>query len=247
MKRHNYEVIKIGGSVLTEPASYSQVVDAILALGNSPLVIVVSAMAGTTDQLIQTAKSLRICNTKYVDEILAFGEIISTKIMSITFKSRKADAVGITPLDEEWPIITNSSYGDATPDLDLSNRNLKRLFHNTVNSNIVVLSGFLGRDSEGNITTLGRGGSDTTAFLIGYCLKWPVQLMKTAAAFETFRAEIATRFTKKDSITIEELKKYLVDHPGFVSDKALNYIRPEEDVTISTLTEVSKGVRIRSE
>ena len=247
MRNHSYEVIKIGGSLLTELVSYPQVVDTILASGNSPLVIVVSAMAGTTDKLLQAAKSLRISSNKRIDEILAFGEILSTKIMSSEFKSRKVDAIGVTPFDDGWPIITDSNFGDAMPNLDLSSQRLRKLFYNTVDSNIVVFSGFLGHDSERNITTLGRGGTDTTAVLIGHCLKWRVHLIKTAGAFEAFREEMVTKFGKKDSITVEELKKLLVDHPSFVCDKALKYIRPGDGIMIGTLAKPFRGVTIRSE
>jgi len=242
MKKPSHQVIKIGGSILTQSVSYSQVADVILSSKDFPLVIVVSAMAGVTDQLIQTAKSSGIYNNEYIDEILASGEIISTKIMSLTFKSRKVDAIGITPLDDGWPIVTNSNFGDAMPILDLCTQNLKRLFHKTAKFDIVVLSGFLGLDLEGKITTLGRGGSDTTAVLIGHCMNWPVHLMKTAATFKAFREEIANKF--KNPMTIKELKKLLVYYPGFICEKALRYIEPKDNVKISTLAEAFNGVRI---
>lgn len=245
MDRKSYHVFKIGGSALTQPASYAQVADALLSLRKSPLVVVVSAMAGITNQLIQTAQSSGIYSRKYIDEIVAYGEIISTKIMTLTFKSKNVKAIGITPLDDEWPIITNSDFGDAMPILECCTQNLASQFRKMKGVDIVVLSGFLGRDAEGNITTLGRGGSDTTAVLIGHCMGWQVHIIKTTAALETFRENIAAG-SKKDSITVDELKEFLVKNPGFVADKALKYIGPKDSVRISVLSESFDGITIRS-
>jgi aspartokinase len=239
-----YKIIKIGGSLLRQMISYAQVVDAILASRLFPIVVVVSAMAGMTDHLKQVAESLGITNKRDVDVILGAGEIMSTLIMSSTFSSRNVSVATVTPLDRDWPIITDSNFGDATPDEKLTATNLKRLFLKERQSDVVVFSGFLGRDSEGNLTTLGRGGSDTTAVLIGHCMGWQVNLMKVDAALRILQKDGEGRLINGLSITRTEFERFLTSHPGFVCCKALKYMESEDRVSLGALSRTVDEIAI---
>ncbi len=140
---------------------------------DTEIAVVVSAMGGTTDTLIETAEKGTQGNISEedMDSIMAMGEKISARIFGSALRSLGVKAEPITPEDPKWPIITDSTAGEAIPNLketqELIDRNIKPLMEEGA---VPVICGFLGKDEDGTVTTLGRGGSDITAFLVGKCL-----------------------------------------------------------------------------
>jgi len=133
--------------------------------GNN-VVVVVSAMAGHTDQLLQLAyqASLRP-SEREVDVILATGEQISSALLAIILKDMGFRAKSY--LGHQVRIITDNVFGKARIKTVESWRLLKDLKEGI----IPIVAGFQGVDEEGNITTLGRGGSDTTAVALSVALR----------------------------------------------------------------------------
>ncbi|MEO5649796.1 MAG: aspartate kinase, partial [Ginsengibacter sp.] len=101
------------------------------------------------------------------DSITSYGEILSTQIFSA-----KLDSLGInnTWKDSRQLIVTNSEFGRATVDFAATNRKVTEYF-SSAKPGFFVIPGFIGSDKNGNTTTLGRGGSDYTASILGAALK----------------------------------------------------------------------------
>ena len=131
------------------------------------LVVVLSAMAGETTRLIQMADSASggAPDEREYDVLLSSGEQISVSLLSIVLNSMGYKAISL--LGHQVKILTDKVYSDArihSVDTKLISDELKM-------GKIVVVAGFQGVDEDGNITTLGRGGSDTSAVAIAASLK----------------------------------------------------------------------------
>ena len=125
------------------------------------VVVVLSAMAGVTDSLIDMANQVAVSPDKReLDVLLATGEQTTAALLAMTLQSMRYPAKSILGYQAE--IITNRNYGGARI-IEIGADRIKKLIEKR---NIVVIAGFQGCDQEGNITTLGRGGSDTSAVAI---------------------------------------------------------------------------------
>ncbi|MBC8224105.1 hypothetical protein H8E65_05920 [Candidatus Bathyarchaeota archaeon] len=167
-------VVKYGGSVLDSGTAIRRAAEAVREeLGRgSRMVIVVSAMKGVTDQLLSAAGEISSDTPReVVDHIIGLGEEQSVRLMASALKSIGVDAVEVTPHTPSWPIVTDGNYGDAEPILEecesRTELGVKPLIER---GQVPVVCGFVGRSLDGSITTLGRGGSDTTATLLARCL-----------------------------------------------------------------------------
>jgi aspartate kinase len=161
-------VQKFGGSSVANVEKLEQVSEHIIdevKRGNQ-VVVVVSAQGKTTDKLIAEEKEI----TKKVyprehDVLVSVGEQITIAKLAMLLKEKKYNAVSLCGW--QIPILTNSNHANAR----------SRYIHNeTIEEylragNIVIVAGFQGTDENGNITTLGRGGSDTTAVALAASLK----------------------------------------------------------------------------
>lgn len=134
-------------------------------------VVVVSAIGRNgdpyaTDTLMNFANSIHNESfSRELDLIMSCGEIISSVIMANTIKSMGYDAVALTGY--QAGIITDNNFGDA----EIIEVNPSKIINLLKNDKIVIITGFQGSTVDGDITTLGRGGSDTTAAIIGEALK----------------------------------------------------------------------------
>jgi aspartate kinase len=167
-------VVKYGGSVLEDGLAFRNAAQSVKAEYERGVgvVVVVSALKGVTDQLLGVAEDISPDTPRdVIDHIIGLGEEQSARLMASALKGMGVDAVEITPDSPSWPIVTDETYGDAEPIVDecLSNveLGLKPLVER---GRIPVVCGFTGRSPAGNITTLGRGGSDTTAVILARCL-----------------------------------------------------------------------------
>ncbi|HJO63566.1 MAG TPA: aspartate kinase [Desulfobacterales bacterium] len=134
-------------------------------LGNN-VVVILSAMAGVTDGLIDMAKQITDTPEKReLDVLLSTGEQTTAALLAITLKSMDYPAVSL--LGHQAELFTDRTFGNARI-VEIGATRIKNLIEN---HNIVIVAGFQGCDPEGNITTLGRGGSDTTAVAIAAALK----------------------------------------------------------------------------
>ena len=137
------------------------------------VIVVVSAINKTTDESIKLVNESMgdLVTDKQLAGILSMGEMQSVRIMAATIESLGVKAEYIDPFSEKWPVITDSNFTEAKIDKKATEEKVKQHIKKLVDQGIIpVICGFLGRDSENNVTTLGRGGSDVSAFLIGQCI-----------------------------------------------------------------------------
>ncbi len=132
--------------------------------GGNQVLVVVSAQGHTTDALEARGAQLQ-GSKREMDALLAAGEQISAALMAMTLQDMGCPAVSLTG----WQagIRTDAQYGNAR----ILSLDADRIFREWDKGHIVVVAGFQGVDSAGNITTLGRGGSDTTAVALAGLLK----------------------------------------------------------------------------
>jgi len=141
------------------------------ARGNR-VVVVVSAVGNTTEQLLQlTDGGVELVETDK-DDILAMGERTSARIFAASLKSRGMQARYYDPSDRDWPIITDNNFLNANPLKTNSIQRIRRYIKPVLDDGVIpVIGGFIGRTRDGRISTLGRGGSDTTALLLAMALE----------------------------------------------------------------------------
>lgn len=175
MKSGRKIVVKFGGSSLADNERLSKAVNSVVneSKRGTRIAVVVSAMGKTTDVLMSTAKNTS--NGKLqkheLDDILSMGERTSVRIFSAALRNSGIQSRYFDPLDNDWPIITDSSFSNANPLLEECKIRIKQNVLPIVEEGTVpVIAGFVGRTEEGKITTLGRGGSDTTAFILAEAL-----------------------------------------------------------------------------
>ena len=161
-------VQKYGGSSLANPARVHAAARRVtgLAQQGAQVVVVVSAQGDTTDELITKAEFVNIRGAaREMDMCLAVGEQLSAALMAMAIGALGFPAVSLTG----WQagIQTDSVHRNARI-LGLSNDRIQKELEQ---GNIVVVTGFQGVDAKGDITTLGRGGSDTTAVALAAFLQ----------------------------------------------------------------------------
>lgn len=161
-------VQKYGGSSVGTIEKIKKVADTVTNRKKSgdDVVVVVSAMGDTTDDLIAMAKS--ICDNpdkREMDALISTGEMISSALLAMAIKAKGYDAVSFTAY--QIGIKTSGQYGKSLIE-DIDGKNIKQSLKE---GKIVIVAGFQGINEDGDITTLGRGGSDTTAVAIAVKLK----------------------------------------------------------------------------
>jgi aspartate kinase len=153
-------VQKYGGTSVGTIERIKQVAEKIRRAkrGGSEIVVVVSAMAGETNRLVSLAHEIsEIPDEREKDVLLASGEQVSVALLSLALKELGQPARSF--LGHQVRIETDSAYGKAR----IRNIDSTRIVQSLKNGEVVVIAGFQGVDDDDNITTLGRGGSDTSA------------------------------------------------------------------------------------
>lgn len=166
--------MKFGGSVLRDGHGIRKAAEQVKAeveKGNR-VVVVVSALKGVTDQLLDATDAIDPNTPISVkDHIIRLGEEQSTRLVSSALNLLGVESEEFTVDSPSWPLITDDNFGDAEPLLDQCqqavNIGLKPVLERGITP---VVSGFVGRSIAGEITTLGRGGTDTTATVLSKCL-----------------------------------------------------------------------------
>jgi len=163
-------VQKYGGTSVGTVERIEAVAEKIIATKNkgNQVVVVVSAMSGETNRLIGLAEEIQETKTpagRELDVLVSTGEQVTIALLSMALQKRDCNAVSCT--GGQLNIRTDNKFNKARIQ-DIDGDRLKKLLND---GNVVVVAGFQGVDSEGNITTLGRGGSDTTAVALAAAAK----------------------------------------------------------------------------
>ena len=161
-------VHKYGGSSVADATKILNVARRITAVKDSgtDVVTVVSAMGDTTDHLINLAKSICVDpEPRELDLLLSTGELVSCTLVTMALRSLRYDAVSLSGF--QAGIKTDTTYGQAR----IHNIDPARIRKELREGRLVIVAGFQGITEDLDITTLGRGGSDTTAVALAAALK----------------------------------------------------------------------------
>ncbi|MDY6986598.1 MAG: aspartate kinase [Thermodesulfobacteriota bacterium] len=196
-------VQKYGGTSVADlerTRHVAQRVAKIYDAGND-VVVVLSAMAGVTDRLIRLAREITDePNSRELDVLLATGEQTTVSLFCIALQSMGYPATSLLGYQAE--IFTDHSFGRARI-VEIRADRIKELL---ARRKIVVVAGFQGRDTQGNITTLGRGGSDTSAVALAAALKAGVcEIYTDVDGVYTTDPNVCDRARRLDRICYEEM------------------------------------------
>jgi len=211
-------VQKYGGTSVGDVERIRNVARRILNTKNQghELVVVVSAMAGETDKLIRLAQQVTPApDERELDVLVSTGEQVSIALLAMALKSMNCDSKSY--LGFQIKIATDSVFGKAR----IASIDSEKMRQDLKAGRVVVVAGFQGVDDSGNITTLGRGGSDTSAVAV-------------AAALE---AEVCEIYTDVDGV-------YTTDPNVYPKARKLSKISYDEMLEMASLG--AKVLQIRS-
>ena len=196
-------VQKFGGTSVGSPQRIEAVADKVLryrAQGHQ-LVVVVSAMSGETDRLIGLAKAITDRPPpRELDVLLSTGEQVTIALLVMALEKRGCPARSYT--GSQVHILTDSAHNKAR----IQEIDDARVRADLDAGRVVVVAGFQGVDAEGNITTLGRGGSDTTAVALAAALKADeCQIFTDVDGVYTTDPRVVPEARRLERITFEEM------------------------------------------
>ncbi len=196
-------VQKYGGTSVSDVDCMERVAKNIVSHANagSQVVAVVSAMAGETDRLMDLARSVMDPpDRRELDVIISSGEQVSSGLLCMKIKSLGYDAISFQ--GHQVRIITDNSFSGAK----IKTIDDHKIREALASNKVVVVAGFQGVDDEGNVTTLGRGGTDLTAVAIASVLKADsCELYKDVDGIFSADPSVCKDSVKLDKICYEEM------------------------------------------
>lgn len=196
-------VQKFGGTSVGTIDRIENVADRIVKFREhgDDIVVVVSAMSGETNRLVQLAHSIdEKPKAREYDVLLATGEQVTIALLSMALNKRGIPARSYT--GTQVHILTDSAHNKARI-LDIKEKNMRT---DLDKGKVIVVAGFQGVDQYGNITTLGRGGSDTTAVALAAALKADeCQIYTDVDGVYTTDPRVVPEARRLDKITFEEM------------------------------------------
>ena len=205
-KKSTIIVQKYGGSSLSTANRIRKIAKKISARhqqGNS-IVVVVSAMGDTTDKLIELARKVigpeHSTSPREMDTLLSTGELVSSTLMAMAIQSFGHEVVSLS--GQQAGIKTDAIHGSAR----IASIDVERLKLELKQERITIVAGFQGLASTGDVTTLGRGGSDTTAVAIAAALEAEVcEIYTDVEGIYTSDPKLVTKARKLLEIGYEEM------------------------------------------
>lgn len=205
----NIKVLKYGGTSVKNIDNIERIAKTLIKRANNgeKIVVVVSAMGDTTDQLIKLSKEITHTPDKRdLDMLISTGEQVSSSLLSMAIKKHGSQSISLTGF--QAGIKTDNRHTKARIE-EICTKKIKKHLNEVP---IVVIAGFQGINKNGDITTLGRGGSDTSAVALAVALK----------------SSCCEIYTDVDGI-------YSVDPNVYKEAKKLEYISYEEMLEMSSL------------
>jgi aspartate kinase len=217
-------VQKFGGTSLADAARIKAVADRVESTRREghDVVVVVSAMGETTDQLVSLAAEVsEDPSPREMDMLLSAGERISMALLSISLNSRGIPAVSYT--GSQAGILTDSSHGSAKI-LDIKGT---RVRDSLAQGRVVIVAGFQGVDPESKeITTLGRGGSDATAVALAAALGADsVEIYTDVDGVFTADPRLVPDARKLDEVPFDEMLELSAGGAGVLMSRAVEFGR----------------------
>ena len=241
-------VVKFGGADLSSAEKIQRAAQMVAEAPYNEIIVVVSAMGDMTDVIEKVISPLtKITDADYAD-ILSMGERLSARVFSSTLRSLGVTSETFDPSNDNWPIITDSSFRNAKPDIEKTTFLVNKYLVPKLGKIIPVVCGFLGKDMQGRVTTLGRGGSDTSAILLAKCVKADeVLLVKQTNGVLSADPNFVADAKPINKLEIQEMFDLAQGGAKIVKPEALKYKLPDQklriiDFSAGTLT--SQGTEI---
>jgi aspartate kinase len=196
-------VQKYGGTSVGDPERIKNVARRVLETqkAGNKVVVVVSAMSGVTDSLIKLSRE--VCtqpSEREMDVLLATGEQTTIALLAMALQGMDAKAISLT--GAQAGIVTDGVHTKAK----IFNITPKQIHEHLDGGSIVIVAGFQGQTAQGDITTLGRGGSDLTAIALAAALKADkCEICTDVDGVYTCDPRIVPDATKIDTISYEEM------------------------------------------
>ncbi len=231
-------VVKYGGSSLANHQLVSKAAQAVAEVVTRGVqtAVVVSAIGKTTNMLLKTARnsSNGHIGRKELDDILAMGERTAIRIFAAALNGNGVTSHYFDPLEAQWPIVTDDAFSNANPLLDECRKRIKEHVLPLMEHNIIpVIAGFVGKTLDGKITTLGRGGSDTTALILADALDVDEAVLVTnAEGIMSADPDIVSTPKTLPQIDVDTLTGIADSGAKFIHRKALRYKNPAIDVKV---------------
>ncbi|MFB6137745.1 MAG: aspartate kinase [Halobacteriaceae archaeon] len=240
-------VAKFGGTSLGTGERVKRAADSIAQVAKSghQIAVVASAMGDATDDLLDDIAF----ETDDADraEIVSMGERTSVRMLKAALASRGVNAIFLEPGSDEWPIVTNE-LGEV--DVEETRRRAAALAER-LDDVVPVVTGFLAEDHEGNVTTLGRGGSDTTAVMLGkYLDADEVVIVTDVEGIMTGDPHVVEGARNVGEITVDELRNLSFRGAEVIAPSALSYKDADRDVRVIHYQHddlLSGGTRVEGE
>ncbi|MDX8335331.1 aspartate kinase [Candidatus Cetobacterium colombiensis] len=180
------------------------------------VVIVVSAMGKTTDELIKLAKEIsKTPDVRELDSLLSIGEQQSISLLSMALKEEGCKAIS----------LTGAQAGIKTGGVHTKNKiesiKADRIENHLQNGEIVIVAGFQGVNENGDITTLGRGGSDTSAVALAAALKCECEIYTDVTGIYGVDPRVYVNAKKLDKISYEEMMEMANLGAGVMETRAV--------------------------
>ncbi|MGQ0679253.1 MAG: aspartate kinase [Actinomycetota bacterium] len=216
-------VQKYGGTSVAAPeriVAVARRVAATAAAGHE-VVVVVSAMGKFTDELMQLALGVsKIPHARELDMLLSAGERISMALLSMALIDLGHDAISFT--GSQAGIVTDTTHTKAR----ILEINARRVVEALDQGKIVIVAGFQGVSTDADITTLGRGGSDTTAVALAAALKADVcEIYTDVQGVYTADPRFVANARKISSITYEEMLEMAACGAGVLQLRSVEFAR----------------------
>lgn len=195
-------IMKFGGAAVADSHQFARIAEIVIAKKNefSNLVVVVSAMGKTTDSLIDLAKAVHPNPPqREYDMLISTGERVSMSLLAMALCLKHQKAVSFT--GSQSGIITSDQHSEAK----IIDVRPYRIQNSLKEGNVVIVGGFQGISELKEITTLGRGGSDTTAVALGIALRADrVEFFKDVPAIFSADPKVCVEAIPYTELTYEE-------------------------------------------
>lgn len=180
------------------------------------VVVVVSAMGKTTDKLIKMAKQIsNVPNSREMDVLISTGEQQSIALLSMAIEEEGYKAVSLTGFQAD--IKTKGAHTKNV----ITEINTQKLEKYLDQDYVVVVAGFQGINESGEITTLGRGGSDTTAVALAAMLKCSCEIYTDVDGIYTVDPRVYQKAKKLETISYEEMMEMSSLGAGVLETRAV--------------------------
>ncbi|MDR3292422.1 MAG: aspartate kinase [Methanobrevibacter sp.] len=221
-------VVKFGGTSIGDGERIKKAAQSVINeyMKGNKVVVVVSAINKTTNDLVKIIKISvgDSISNKQMAEILSVGEMTSVRVFSAAIESLGVKSIYIDPYNENWPILTDNNFVDAHIDIEESIKQSDKLSNIIEQGIIPVVCGFLGKSKNGHITTLGRGGSDTTAFFLANILNAnQIIIVTDVSGVMTSDPNQIKDVEKLDKISVEEMMDLAINGAKVLHPNALKY------------------------